>query len=130
MADNGSAARLRWSVVRALFDPGIEHEQAGIRLALVISNDSFNRYSDLVTVVPLTTARRAPLWSEVLIPADAAGLAADSLALTYHMRTISRARFRRSRYGRLTDPALRRAVAVAVLDHFDFDDLDALGAEP
>ena len=130
MADNGGAPRLRWSVVRALFDPARGHEQAGIRPALVISRDAFHRRSGLAAVVPLTTARRAPLSSEVLIPAEAAGLAADSLALVYQLRTISQERIRRSRYGRLTDPALRVAIAAAVLDHFAFGDLDALRSEP
>ena len=130
MADNGEATRFRWSVTRAVLDPAVGHEQAGVRPVLVLSNADFNELAGLATIAPLTTARRVPQPWEVFIPAESAGLEADSLLLVQHLRTISFRRFRPPTYGRIVDPDLRRAIAMRVLEHFDFDDLDALSAEP
>ena len=117
-------------MTRAVLDPAVGHEQAGVRPVLVLSNADLNELTDLATVAPLTTARRAPQPWEVLIPAGSGGLDTDSLLLVQHLRTISHRRFRPPTYGRIVDPDLRRAIAVRVLEHFDFDDLDALSAEP
>jgi mRNA-degrading endonuclease toxin of MazEF toxin-antitoxin module len=96
----------------------------------VISNASFNQRTGRATVVPLTTARRAPLTAEVQLPAGIAGLRVDSLLLIDQMRTVSQTRFRRPVYGRITEPTLRREIARRVIRHFDFDDLDGLEFEP
>ena len=37
------------------FDPQVGHEQKGKRPALVISNDLFNKYSEMAIVCPITT---------------------------------------------------------------------------
>lgn len=96
----------------------------------MISNEDFNRLAGLATIVPLTTARRRPRSWEVLIPAGAAGLRHDSIALVPHVRTVSHDRFRPPTYGRLVDPTLRLAIARLVVEHFDFDDLGAVLREP
>jgi mRNA interferase MazF len=121
---------LRWSIIRTSFDPVEGHEQAGVRPALIISNPDFNRDSGRATVIPLATARRAPLSSELLLPAGSAGLPADSLLLVNQLRTVSQTRFRNPVYGRITDPGLRREVAIRVVRHFNFDDLESLDSEP
>jgi len=36
------------------FNPQAEHEQAGRRPALIVSNDSYNRYTNLAIVCPIT----------------------------------------------------------------------------
>jgi mRNA-degrading endonuclease toxin of MazEF toxin-antitoxin module len=97
---------------------------------LVVSNEDFNQHAGLASVVPLTSARRAAQPWEVLIPAATAGLPRDSLALIAQIRTISQERFRPPAYGRLEDRGLRLTIARLVVEHFDFDDLDALGSEP
>ena len=97
---------------------------------LVVSNEDFNRRAGLATVVPLTTARRAAQAWEVFLPATSAGLPRDSLALIAQVRTISQERFRPPAYGRLEDRALRSTIARLLIEHLDFDDLDALGFEP
>ena len=40
------------------FDPQVGHEQKGRRPALVVSNNSFNHYSNLVIVCPITNTDR------------------------------------------------------------------------
>jgi mRNA-degrading endonuclease toxin of MazEF toxin-antitoxin module len=127
---SGTVPRLRWSVVRALLDPAVGHEQAGPRPVLVVSNEPFNRLTDLATVLPLTTARRQPRATEVLLPAGVAGLPVASLVLTGQVRTIAQARFRPPLHGRITEGVFRRRIAAAVLRHLLFDDLDLLEDEP
>jgi mRNA interferase MazF len=126
----GTAPRLRWSVVRARLDPVVGHEQGGPRPVLVVSNEPFNRLTELATVVPLTTARRQPRATEVFLPAGTAGLPVASLALTGQVRTIAQSRLRPPVYGRITEGLLRRRIAAAVLRHLLFDDLDLLEDEP
>lgn len=43
------------------FDPSAGHEQQKRRPALVVSNDDYNRYNNLIMVVPITAARHYPL---------------------------------------------------------------------
>ncbi|MCL2270548.1 MAG: type II toxin-antitoxin system PemK/MazF family toxin [Treponema sp.] len=43
------------SIVWLNFDPQIGHEQKGRRPALIISNNTFNNFSKLVIVCPITT---------------------------------------------------------------------------
>jgi mRNA interferase MazF len=44
------------------FDPGAGHEQKGRRPAIVVSNNTFNRFTNLALVCPITnTARGFPL---------------------------------------------------------------------
>ncbi|MCU9972193.1 type II toxin-antitoxin system PemK/MazF family toxin [Mobiluncus mulieris] len=47
------------------FDPSSGHEQCKRRPAVVVSNDSYNRYNNLVMVVPITSRREYPLHVNV-----------------------------------------------------------------
>lgn len=85
--------------------------------------------SGLLTVLPLTTARRPPRRWEVLVPAGAGGLPVDSLVLTAHVRTISSERIDKPVLGRIDDPALRRRIAEGLLLHLGFGDLERLALE-
>jgi len=50
------------SIVLVDFDPQAGHEQKGRRPALVISNDLFNRYSEMAILCPITnTDKNHPL---------------------------------------------------------------------
>ena len=40
------------------FDPQVGHEQKGRRPALVVSNETFNRFSSLAIVCPITNANK------------------------------------------------------------------------
>ena len=121
--------RLRWGVYRAALDPVKGHEQAGTRPVLVISNEPFNRRADLVTVLPLTSARRSVHSWELVIPATACGRPVDSIVLPHQVCTISRDRLIVPPYGRIVDPALRMAVADRVLRHFGLHDPGRLALE-
>ncbi|MCL2318601.1 MAG: type II toxin-antitoxin system PemK/MazF family toxin [Treponema sp.] len=50
------------SIILVDFDPQAGHEQKGKRPALVISNDLFNKYSEMAIVCPITnTDKNHPL---------------------------------------------------------------------
>lgn len=108
----------QWQVVQALLDPVRGSEQGGLRPVLVVSNEAYNQAIPNLTVLPLTTARRALYPSEVLIPRGVAGVTNDSIVMAHQVRTISRARLRRT-LGNVEDAALRNAVAEAIREHFD-----------
>lgn len=109
----------RWDLVEVDLEPREGSEQGGIRPALVVSNDGFNRHFPLVTVLPLTRAegKRRPVYAfEVALVAGSAGNPSDSIVMPQQLRTIARSRVR-GRLGTLADPALREAVEERLLEH-------------
>lgn len=128
--------RRRWSVVRVdLGQTGVSdvrrHEQAGIRPAIIISNEAFNRHSRLLTIVPLTSEKenRPARPNEVALPAGTAGLPYASIALPHQIRTISALRVKPPLYGRLIDKEVRRALANQILLHLGLGNLEMLEFE-
>jgi mRNA-degrading endonuclease toxin of MazEF toxin-antitoxin module len=112
---------LRWAVVRVALDPTAGDEQGGTRRALVVSYEPFHR-SGLATVCPITAARpEARYPGEVAIPAGAAGQTRPGVILCQQLRTIALERVVGGPEGRLTDPALRRAVRAALAHHLGLD---------
>jgi len=105
----------RWDLAWATLEPTRGHEQAGRRPVLVVSNDSISASIGLVAILPLTTWRkdRRVYPTEVLLKADTAGLAADSLVLCHQLRTISAERLSPA-FARLADTTKRDAVERAV----------------
>ena len=67
----------RWrygDVVWADLDPAAGHEQVKRRPLIVVSNDSYNRFNNLVMTVPVTSSREYPLHIDVgTIPTDDGG---------------------------------------------------------
>ena len=105
----------RWDLAWASLDPTQGREQAGRRPVLILSNESISSAIDLVAVLPLTTWRkgRRVYPTEVLLRADTARLAADSLVLCHQLRTVSAERLSTA-FARLADPAKKTAVDRAV----------------
>jgi mRNA interferase MazF len=115
--------RLRWAIVIVDFDPTVGHEQAGLRRALVVSNEPFHR-SDLATVCPISA--RAPRYpAEVAIPAGEAGQTKDAVVLCHQLRTIDRRRITAFEIGGqpqvISDPVIRRYVRAALARHLGLD---------
>jgi mRNA interferase MazF len=99
-----------------------------VRPALIVSNDGFNRYFPLATVLPLTKreGKRRPIFSfEVVLPARVAGNEVESIVMPHQVRTVSQDRLLR-RLGTLSAPDLRAEIENRLLDHlgvgFDQDD--------
>jgi len=82
----------RGDVVIVNLDPTIGVEIKKTRPAIVVSNDSINRFSQLVVVVPLTknTAHLSP--SHVVIPKGTARLTFSSKAVTEQIKAVDKQR--------------------------------------
>src|SRR5262245_41696285 len=78
-------------------DPSLGHEQAGIRPALIVSVDIFNKGpAELVVAVPITRTDRRIRWHVQVNPPEG-GLVAESFIQCENVRSVSRARLRRLR---------------------------------
>ena len=95
-------------------DPTIGHEIQKTRPALVIQNDTTNRYGATTTVAPITSKIRLPLSPlHVLLPAGpATGLDVPSVAVFSQIRTVDRTHLIK-RLGKVDNAVLDR-VAEAV----------------
>jgi len=105
------------------FDPIVGHEQAGLRRALVVSQEAFHR-SGLATVCPISA--RAPRYpAEVAIPAGQAGQTKDAVVLCHQLRTIDLRRVTAFEVGGrpqvIGDPGVRRAIRSALARHLGLD---------
>lgn len=90
--------------------PG-SHVQQGMRPVIVVSNDMANRYSPCITVVPLTTRRKKPLPTHVLL--EGYGLDMVSLALCEQIISLDKSCLFR-RLGRVCRPEDRAALHTAM----------------
>lgn len=53
------------------FDPSSGHEQIKRRPAVIVSNDAYNRYNNLVMVVPITSDHEYPLHINIgIVPTE------------------------------------------------------------
>jgi mRNA-degrading endonuclease toxin of MazEF toxin-antitoxin module len=100
-------------------EPHVGSEQGGERRpAIVVSNDGFNQYFDVVTVVPMTKLegkRRQAYAFEVLLP-DLLGSGHESIAMPQQVRTISKWRLL-ERIGVLANEDLRGEIENRLLEH-------------
>lgn len=85
---------------------GLGHEQAGGRPVLVVSDDAFNAGpSDLVVVVPLTSkvAKSKNIAAHIPLVPPEGGVKAPSVILCDQVRTISKSRLGKSRWGAVSE---------------------------
>lgn len=75
------------------FDPTVGAEIQKTRPALVLQNDTGNRYSRITIVAAITSQFDEPLYpTEVLVQAKAGGLMADSVVVLNQIRSIDKLR--------------------------------------
>jgi mRNA interferase MazF len=92
-------------------------EQAGTRPALILQNNSINRFTSTFLAIPLTTnLRRASLPTCVLLPEGEGGLARDSVALCHQLRVLDKSRLMRclGSVSELTLAAIDRCVLFTI----------------
>ena len=84
----------RGEIYRTALDPTVGHEIKKTRPALIVQNDTSNRYSAITMVAPITSTVRLPLSPmHVLLPADTStGLSVASVAVFNQIRAIERKR--------------------------------------
>jgi len=105
----------RGDIYYADLNPVLGSEQGDIRPVLVVQNDTGNKHSPTVVIVPLTSSKKAFLPTHVRISRTGA-LAMDSTALCEQVRTIDRKRLD-GYIGRIdedTQTAIDAALAVSV----------------
>ena len=89
----------RGDIYFAQLDPTLGSEIQKTRPVVIVSNDSANRASSLVTVVPLSSSTSRVFPFEVLLESDATGLNKSSKAMAQHVRTLNKARLSSKRSG-------------------------------
>lgn len=52
-------------ILWADLDPSVGHEQQKRRPVIVVTNDQYNRYNNLIMVVPVTSSREYPLHIDI-----------------------------------------------------------------
>ncbi len=82
----------RGEIYRVNWHPGRGSEQSGLRPALVIQNDTGNRYSPTTIVAALTTAMEKPYPFTVKVTAKESGLPKDSTVNLAVIMTIDKTR--------------------------------------
>ena len=84
----------RGEIYLTALDPAVGHEIQKTRPALVIQNDTSNRYSAVTMVAPITSTVRLPLSPlHVLLPAGpSTGLTVASVAVFNQIRAVDRKR--------------------------------------
>ena len=110
----------QWQLVRVQFDPVRGSEQAGVRPALIISEESYNTRLTVITVLPVTTFKpgRRIHATEAVLPANAAGQPNELVVMAHQVRAISKERLLTS-YGYLNDEALHEQVRAALKTYLD-----------
>ena len=84
----------RGEIYLTALNPAVGHEIKKTRPALVVQNDTSNRYSAVTMVAPITSTVRLPLSPlHVLLPADSAtGLTVSSVAVFNQIRAVDHKR--------------------------------------
>ena len=121
MAHLGPVAR--WEVYWVDLEPHVGSEQGGERRpAVVVSNDGFNQYFDVVTIVPMTKRggkRRQVYPFEVLMP-DLVGTGLESTVMPQQVRTVSKWRLL-ERIGALADEEIRTEIENRLVEHLGIE---------
>lgn len=93
-----------WNVY---FDPIKGSEQGGNRPAVIISGNTLNKNLGVIIVCPLSTAIHNYEGNPVLTPTKENGLKHTSEILVFHIRSLSKDRFKR-KSGKITNKELKK----------------------
>ena len=102
-------------------NPTVSSEIKKNRPVLIVSNDANNRYSSLITVIPLTSQVDKVYPFEVMLRTNDSGLPKASKAQCNQIRTISRQRITSSRTAGKISPELLFKIQSAIKLHLDMD---------
>lgn len=81
-----------WNV---FFDPIVGSEQAGNRPAVIVSGNNLNNNLDVIWVCPLSSSIHKFEGNPILKPTAENGLKKDSEIMVFHIRSISKNRFKK-----------------------------------
>ena len=77
-------------------DPIKGSEIGKIRPAIIISNDINNKFSDTITILPITSTTNKIYPFEVFIPKNTTNLKEDSKIKTNQIRTVDKSRLKKT----------------------------------
>jgi len=101
-------AVVRGEIYLVEFDPAVDSEIKKTRPAIIIQNDTANRYSPITIVAAITSKFDDKLYpTEVLILAGEAGLKQDSVIVLDQIRTIDKTRIVK-KIGKVSGLTLKR----------------------
>lgn len=99
------------------WSPGRGNEQAGLRPALIIQNDTGNKFSSTTIVASCSTVRKREYPFIVNVAAGESGFSAQDFHInTSQIMTVDKSRLR-ERFGRLSDDVMEkvdRAIAISL----------------
>jgi mRNA interferase MazF len=106
----------RGEIYFAVLNPTVGSEIQKTRPVLIVSNDIANKYSELVTIVPITSQVKKVYNFEVFMDKESSGLSKDSKAACHQIRTISKLRVTGKKMGVL-DHKLMNQIEHSLLLH-------------
>jgi mRNA interferase MazF len=111
----------RGDIFYADLGDGIGSEQKFVRPVIVVQNDIGNKYSNIVTIIPITSQKKNNLPTHVAL-SEEKFLTANNIAIVEQIRTISMERLK-SKIGEATMTTMRKIdIAVDIqAKQFDFD---------
>ncbi len=89
------------------FDPIKGSEQSGNRPSVVISGNTLNENLDVIVVCPLSSSIHNFEGNPVLMPNTINGLTKTSEVMVFHIRSISKMRFKR-KIGKISTEELQK----------------------
>lgn len=107
----------RGEIFYMTFGNSVENEQQGGRPCIVVSNETCNKFSPIVTVVPLTTKDKKPLPTHVLLEVE--DLPVHGTILCEQVQSISHLRL--SSYVGEVDDRIMRKIEKALAIQLDID---------
>ncbi|HUD10644.1 MAG TPA: type II toxin-antitoxin system PemK/MazF family toxin [Candidatus Saccharimonadales bacterium] len=102
-------------------DPTIGAEIKKTRPALIVSNDTSNQFSDLVTLLPLTSQVKAIRPFEVLITNGQGGLLKTSKIKCNQIRTVDKKRLIGKSFGPRVGSEVMNQVSAALKIHLELE---------
>ena len=97
----------RGDVYMANLGWGFGSEQGGYRPVVILQNNVGNRYSNTVTVAPVSSKTKPPLPTHVVIRNNDGNLGYTSVVLLEQIRTIDKQRLR-EKTGRLSNEDIKK----------------------
>lgn len=99
------------------FDPTLGSEQAGNRPAVIVSANNLNMNLDVLWVCPLSSSIHNYEGNEIISPDDINGLKQKSEVMVFHLRSISKERFKK-KLGTITKKQME-AIKMTINDILD-----------
>lgn len=104
-----------WNV---FFDPTMGSEQAGNRPAVIVSGNNLNNNLDVIWVCPITSSIHKYEGNPIIKPNSENGLKNKSEIMVFHIRSISKKRFKK-KLGSISTEQMKQ-ISVTINDILDF----------